>query len=93
MCQASASSAGLRARLASAFRAFAIKSPKASAAISGHATPIERQARQDALRLSKLEIQIAELNRLHRNDPRRAKLRSAIYSARHDILRGHHARG
>lgn len=83
---ASASSAGLRARLASAFRAFAIKSPKASAAISGHATPIERQARLDALRL--LEIQIAELNRLHRNDPRRAKLRKAIYSARHDILRG-----
>ena len=88
---ASASSAGLLARLATAFRAFARKSPKASAAISGHATPIERQARLDALRL--LEIQIAELNRLHRNDPRRAKLRKAIYSARHDILRGRHARG
>lgn len=88
---ASASSAGLRARLASAFRAFARKSPRASAAISGPATPIERQARLDALRL--LEIQIAELNRLHRNDPRRSKLRKAIYSARHDILRGRHARG
>lgn len=83
---ASASSAGLRARLASAFRAFAIKSPKASAAISGPATPTATQARLDALRL--LESQIAELNRLHRNDPRRAKLRKAIYSARHDILRG-----
>lgn len=88
---ASASYVALKARLASAFRAFAIKSPKASAAISGPATPIERQARLDALRL--LEIQIAELNRLHRNDPRRAKLRKAIYSARHDILRGRHARG
>jgi len=86
MWQASASYAGLRVRLASAFRAFAIKSPKASAAISGHATPIEKQARHDALRL--LEIQIAELNSLHRNDPRRNKLRKAIYSARHDILRG-----
>ena len=86
MCQASASYVALKVRLASAFRAFAIKSPKASAAISGPATPIEKQARLDALRL--LEIQIAELNRLHRNDPRRAKLRSAIYSARHDILRG-----
>ena len=88
---ASASSAGLLARFATAFRAFARKSPKASAAISGHATPIEKQARLDALRL--LEIQIAELNHLHRNDPRRAKLRKAIYSARHDILRGRHARG
>lgn len=85
---ASASSAGLRARLATAFRAFATRNPKASAAISGHATPTATQARQDALRLSGLEIQIAELNRLHRNDPRRAKLRKAIYSARHDILRG-----
>lgn len=90
---ASASSAGLRARLASAFRAFARKSPRASAAISGPATPIERQARLDALRLYNLDCQIAELNRLHRNDPRRAKLRKAIYSARHDILRGRHARG
>lgn len=85
---ASASSAGLLARLATAFRAFARKSPKASAAISGHATPIEKQARLDALRLYNLDCQIAELNRLHRNDPRRAKLRKAIYSARHDILRG-----
>ncbi len=85
-------SAALKSRLlASAFRAFATISQTASAAISGPATPIERQARLDALRL--LEIQIAELNRLHRNDPRRNKLRSAIYSARHDILRGHHARG
>lgn len=85
---ASASSAGLLARLASAFRAFARKSRTASAAIFGPATPTAPQARQDALRLSGLEIQIAELNRLHRNDPRRAKLRKAIYSARHDILRG-----
>jgi len=82
---ASASSAGLLARLASAFRAFARKSQTASAAISGPATHTATQARQDALRL--LEIQIAQLNRLHRNDPRRAKLRKAIYSARHDILR------
>jgi len=88
---ASASSAGLRARLASAFRAFARKSRTASAAISGPAATTATQARLDALRL--LEIQIAELNRLHRNDPRRNKLRKAIYSARHDILRGHHARG
>lgn len=88
---ASASSAGLLARLASAFRAFARKSQTASAAISGPATHTAKQARLDALRL--LEIQIAELNRLHRNDPRRAKLRKAIYSARHDILRGRHARG
>ncbi len=88
MWQASASSAGLLARLASAFRAFAIKSPKASAAISGPATRTERRARLDALRLYNLDCQIAELNRLHRNDPRRAKLRKAIYSARHDILRG-----
>ena len=91
MWQASALYAVAKVRLASAFRAFARKSPRVSAAISGHATPIERQARLDALRL--LEIQIAELNRLHRNDPRRAKLRRAIYSARHDILRGRHARG
>lgn len=83
---ASASYAGLRARLASAFRAFATKSRTASAAIFGHATPTATQARPDALRL--LESQIAKLNRLHRNDPRRAKLRKAIYSARHDILRG-----
>ena len=93
MWQASASSAGLLVRMASAFRAFSIKSPKASAAISGPATPIERQERLDALRLYNLDCQIAELNRLHRNDPRRAKLRKAIYSARHDILRGRHARG
>jgi len=86
MWQGSALYAAAQLRLASAFRAFATKSPRASAAISGPATRIERQARQDALRL--LEIQIAELNRLHRNDPRRAKLRKAIYSARHDILRG-----
>jgi len=85
---ASASSAGLRARLASAFRVFARKSQTASAAISGPATPTATQEKLDALRLSGLEIQIAELNRLHRNDPRRAKLRKAIYSARHDILRG-----
>lgn len=83
---ASASSAGLRARLASAFRAFATKSQPESAAISGPAANTATQARLDALRL--LEIQIAELNRLHRNDPRRAKLRKAIYSARHDILSG-----
>ena len=90
---ASASSAGLLARLASAFRAFATKSQTASAAISGPAANTATQARLDALRLYNLDCQIAELNRLHRNDPRRAKLRKAIYSARHDILRGHHARG
>lgn len=88
MWQASASYVAVKARLASAFLAFARKSRTASAAISGHATPTAAQARQDALRLSGLEIQIAELNRMHRNDPRRAKLRKAIYSARHDILRG-----
>ena len=80
-------SAALKSRLlATAFRAFARKSLTANAAISGPATPTAPQAKLDALRL--LEIQIAQLNRLHRNDPRRAKLRKAIYSARHDILRG-----
>ena len=80
---ASASSAGLLVRLASACRAFATRSQTASAAISGPATPIERQARLDALRLYNLDCQIAQLNRLHR-----ARLRKAIYSDRHDILRG-----
>jgi len=86
MWQASASSAGLLARLASAFRVFATRSQTASAAISGPATHTATQARPDALRL--LESQIAQLNSLRRNDPRRAELRRAIYSARHDILRG-----
>lgn len=44
-----ASSAVLRALSAMACRAFVAKSPKASAATSGHVTPTETQARPDDL--------------------------------------------
>ena len=86
-CLANASSAAMKALSALGFPAFARKSPRASADTSGPATSTETQARQDALRLSALECQIARLNAMSRHDPRRGQLRRAIYSARHDMLR------
>ena len=84
---ASALSAARTALSAMGFPAFARKNPKDEGAISGPVTTTDRQARQDALRLSALECQIARLKSMSRHDPRRGQLRRAIYSARHDMLR------
>ena len=75
------------------FPASARKSPRASADTSGHVLNTVTQARHDALQLSALECQIAAMKAMSRHDPRLGQLRRAIYSARHDILMGHHARG
>ena len=86
-CLANASSAAMKALSALGFPAVARKNPKDEGAISGPVTTTDRQARQDALRLSALECQIARLKSMSRHDPRRGQLRRAIYSARHDMLR------
>ena len=80
------SSAAMRALSAMGFPAFVRKSPMASGDISGPVSTTEMQARRDAL--AALECQIARLNSMSRHDPRRGQLHRAIYSARHDILRG-----
>ena len=69
------------------FPASARKNQKGDADTSGPVLNTVTQARQDALRLSALECQIARLKSMSRHDPRRGQLRRAIYSARHDMLR------
>lgn len=81
------SSAAMMALSALGFPAFARKSPKADADTSGPVSNTVTQARRAALQLSALECQIARLNAMSRHDPRRGRLRRAIYSARHDMLR------
>lgn len=86
MTWARASSAVRRAVAAIAFRAFSAR--KSGAGTSGPATPTSTQAkRDDALRLSRIEVQAAQLRTMKPHDPRRGPLRKAIYSARHEILK------
>ncbi len=81
-----ASSAVRRAAVAFAFRAFSAR--KSGAATSGPASLTSTQARRDdALRLSRIEDQIARMSWMKPSDPRRGPLRKAIYSARHEILK------
>lgn len=84
-----ASSAVRRAAVALAGLAFGqTSSSRAGPASSGPVTPTSTQARRDdALRLSRIEVQAAELARMKPSDPRRGPLRKAIYSARHEILK------
>ena len=77
-------SAARRAVTAFASRAFSRPSP--SGATSGPVAPTARRERRAALRLSELEILIAELRRMHRCDPRRGRLRRRIYSMRHEVM-------
>ena len=87
------SSAAMKALSALGFPASARKSPRVGADTAGPVSNTVTQARRDALQLSALECQIARLNAMSRHDPRRGQLRRAIYSARHDMLRGRHAQG
>jgi len=60
---------------------------KRRAGISGPVTPAVTRQRQDALKLYRRECLIADLKRLHKNDPRRGKLRREICSLTNEAMK------